>query len=536
MDIEKVYQSLDVDYVYSIPDTMLQVGTMNSSVLDLLRIVESSNAPLLDAEKRQLRALISSLRKDIDPIHSTISHRHSRDFVSSRSAKSALLLRLEAAVSLIRDLPLEIVAEILSLCVLAPVNLRVSRPENAPWNLTQICSVWRGVALGLPSLWNDIAVELLCDDQEKCIHQRNLLATFLSRARNSTISLDMYASMFYDHNPFCQPFIDSIIDCVQPYVTQLKSLELQPPEVFMPILELPSGMVHALEIVSLIFAKEDDDSPSSFESGNGLTDNITIFDAAHNLRFVTLISQYAYMHLTAFRFPWSQLTQLDILDTYVDFEDGHKVLRQCTSLVSCSIGVAVDVVCDATLPPTLLPNLVSLTVHAYFKVEEHGRFLQPFVLPSLQYLELASRDHAPWSEMHVTHLIRRSKPAKFECFCCTALTVRDVTAILTEVPLLEELSLCFHRSEPDPSLDALITAIARGDLVPNIRSFELEVNTTLVVWPRRVPRITVHCRPEEIRPCFWDFWVRVQKQASMDIVIQADGFTIGVNDVYAVGT
>jgi hypothetical protein len=424
---------------------------------------------------------------------------------------------------------LEIIAEILSSCVLAPVNLTVLAPENPPWNLTQICSVWRGVALGLPSLWNDIAVEFPCDEQEECVHLRNLLETFLSRARNSTISLNMSAAMFYDYNPFCQPFIDSIINCVQPHVTQLKFLELQPPAVFMPILELPSGMVHALEVVSLMFAKEDGDSPSAFESGDGLTDDITIFDAARNLHSVTLISQYAYMHLAAFRFPWSQLTHLAILDTYVDFESGHEVLRQCTSLVSCSIGIAVDDDCDATLPPTLLPNLISLTVYAYSEEEEHGRFLQPFVLPSLQYLELASPNHGPWSEMHVTHLIRRSKPAKFECFRCTALTVRDVSAILSEVPLLEELSLCFHRSEPDPSLDALITAIARGNLVPKIRSFELEVNTT-GVWPPRMPRIAVHCRPEEIRPCFWDFWDRVSKHAIMDV-----GFTIGASD-YAVET
>jgi hypothetical protein len=181
----------------------------------------------------------------------------------------------------------------------------------------------------------------------------------------------------------------------------------------------------------------------------------------------------------------------------------------------------VDVVCDATLPPTLLPNLISLTVHAYYEVEKHGRFLQPFILPSLQHLELASPNHAPapWSEMHVTHLIRRSKPAKFECFRCTALTVRDVSAILTEVPLLKELSLCFRLGrESDPSLDALITAIARGNLVPNIRSFELEVIQVNAVglWPRRMPRITVHCRPEEIRPSFRDFW---EKQAIMEIVI-----------------
>jgi hypothetical protein len=274
---------------------MLQVGKTNATVLDLLRIVESSNAPLLDAEKRQLRALISSLPKYIDPIHSTISHRQSRDFVSPHTAKSALLLRLEAALSPIRDLPLEIIAEILSSCVLEPINLTVLAPENAPWNLTQICSVWRGVALGLPTLWNDIVVEFPCNKDNKCVHLRNILEIFLSRAGNSTISLNMSATTFRAYNPFCQPFIDSIINCVQPHVTQLKVLELHPSEIFLPILELPSGVAQALEVVSLEFDKDGIDLP--LKSGDGLTDNITIFETAPKLRFVIAIRGYISRHV-----------------------------------------------------------------------------------------------------------------------------------------------------------------------------------------------------------------------------------------------
>jgi hypothetical protein len=504
---------------------MLQVGATNASVLDLLRIVESSNAPLLDAEKGQLRALISSLCKDIDPIHPAISHRHSRDIVSPRSAKSALLLRLEAAVSPIRDLPLEIVAEILSLCVSTQVDLAALAPEHPPWNLTQICSVWRGVALGLPSLWNDIAVEFPCNEN-KCVHLRNILETFLSRAGNSTISLNIWVTMF--DNPFCQPFVDSIIHCVQPHVTQLKVLVLQPAEAFMPILKLPSGMAQALEAVSLEFDMDDADSP--FGSDDVLRNNIAIFETARNLRCVTLIPHFRDIHLTAFRFPWSQLTHLAILGTCVIFESGHEVLRQCTSLVSCSIGVATDVDCDATLARTLLPNLVSLTVHAYCDEEEHGRFLQPFVLPSLQYLELAFPHDALWSEMdfRVTQLLKRSMPSKLEVFRSTALTPRDVTTILAEVPLLKKLSLCFYAGESGPSLVALVTAIAQGDLVPNIASFELEIYTK-GSWPRRKPPIIIRCFPEEIQPCFWDFWDKLPKQEFMDVIIQADGVILGMN-------
>jgi hypothetical protein len=378
----------------------------DDSVQNLLRFTDSSNAPLPDAAKRQLQALISTVRKDImiDLIDSPSSQsRDSPDFASLRSEKSALLARLKAAVSPIRDLPLEIVEEILSSCISATVDLAALELGDPPWNLTQICAAWRGVALGLPSLWNNIAVEFPCSQRERCAHLRNKLDIFLSRTGNSTISLNLRATMFLDDNPSCRPFIDSIINCVRPHAGRLRLLELQPAQVFMPIMVLPSALVHALEFVCLNFTKEDNSSPRFFGPGIGFTNKITAFETARNLHSVTLISEYADMHLSVFRFPWSQLTHLIILDTFVYFADGHEVLRQCTGLVSCSTGITTDIMCYATLPPTLLRNLVSLTIHAYDAEEEHGRFLEPFVLPSLRHLELASEGCA-WSEMNVLQL------------------------------------------------------------------------------------------------------------------------------------
>jgi hypothetical protein len=123
----------------------------------------------------------------------------------------------------------------------------------------------------------------------------------------------------------------------------------------------------------------------------------------------------------------------------------------------------------------------------------------------------------------------------FSSFHSTALIPRDVSGILAEVPSLKELSLCFLRGEePDPSLDMLVTAIARGDLVPNIQSFELELQASYS-WDSEVslfrkPCVRIQCRPEEIQLGFWDFWVKLQQQDSMDIIIQeADGAVWGFN-------
>ena len=487
----------------------------------LLRSAESSNVPLPDIAKRQLRVVISSVRNDISLLDSTALH--SSRFVSLHHEKSALLMRLNAAISPIKDLPQEIIAEIISSCVSSTVHLAALGPNESPWNLTQICSVWRHIALTTPSLWNDITVQFPCHQECESAHLRGMLEIFLSRAGNLPISLDISAAMFYDYNPFCSPFIDSIIDIVRPHVGRLQSLELQPPWVFMPLLELPGGVVRALESVTLVFAKEDGDSPPFFGHGDGLTSNITAFEAAPDLRSVYLISQYADMHLNAFRLPWAQLTHLTILETYVDFADGHEVLRQCTSLISCSIGVATDDFCVPTISPTILRNLESLTVHAYDEEGTHGRFLEPFILPCLRHLELTSENNAPWSEMNVAPLIRRSSPAKLESFHSTAMTPRDVSAVLAEVPLLKELSICFLGREPDRSLDALVTAIARGDLVPNVQKLDLDLQDTYT-WGRQPPKpcITIQCHPGEMRQGIWDSCSKLRTQG-IEIIFHTNG-------------
>ena len=486
---------------------------------ELLKSAESSNAPLPDVATRQLRGLILCLHRDIDLINSTNSH---PDSLPLHNGKSSLLTRLEAAVSPIRGLPVEIIGEILSSCISSDtaVNLATTRPL---WNLTQICSVWRDVALRLPNLWNNIAVEFPCYNQWRCVCLKALLETFLSRTGNTTFSLDMSTTMSDDHDLFCQPFVNSVIDCIRPHIGRLRSLKLLSPAVFMSIMTLPSGMVEALVSVCLVFIGEDGDSPFSLESGDGLTDRITTFDGASNLREVTLISRFSEMHLAVFRFPWSQLTHLVVLESHVHFVDGHEALRQCMCLVYCDIGIASDDCCDAagTLPPTLLPNLTLLAVHAHSGEEMHGLFLQPFILPSLQRLKLVSEDLSPWSELNVIYLIKRSKPMNFDYFHSTGLRPREVSVILTEFPLIKELSLCFNARESTISLDALVTTIARGRLAPNIQLFELEGQEDGILWRNRVPlplRIRLRCHPREVRQGFWKTLVKLPTEETIHII------------------
>ncbi|KAF8224024.1 hypothetical protein L208DRAFT_1410910 [Tricholoma matsutake] len=438
---------------------------------------------------------------------------------------------LSEDVDLMIKLPKELIAEIFSHCVMETIDLGALELVDPPWNLAQICSLWRTVALSSPNLWNDIAVQFLYHRRGEFVHLMNLLEIFLSRAGNSSISLNIAAAVV--EYPLDPKLVDSMINLVHPHIGQFRHLGLQPVGAMMPILQLPSDTVQALESASLVFDTDDGDNIFDRGERDGWTEaaeihKIIIFDTARNLRYVTLTTEYAEVYLNVLRFPWSQLTHLTLLNTFLEFQSAHEVLRQCTSLVSCNFGINTDWNCWPLDSPTILHNLVSLTVYAFDPCCHHGEFLQPFILPSLRYLELCSEHTTPWTDGKTIALIRRSLHANFECFRFTSLLPHEVLAALSEAPLLKELSLSFPLStfgEEPLVLVALITAVARGDVVPNIETFNLKFQGATWNHDLRKHSIKVQCRPEEMQQGFRDFWIKLRNQdlEFVDVILEVDG-------------
>ncbi|KAF8222339.1 hypothetical protein L208DRAFT_1413611 [Tricholoma matsutake] len=416
-------------------------------------------------------------------------------------------------VDLTIKLPNELIAEIFSHCVMETIDLGA---------LELICSSWRTVALSSPNLWNDIAVQFPYHRRGEFVHLMNLLAIFLSRAGNSSISLNITAAV--DEYPLDPKLVDSIVNF-------FRHLGLQPVGAMMPILQLPSDTVQALESASLVFDSDDCDNILDRGERDGWAEaaeinRITIFDTARNLRYVTLTTEYAEVYLN--------LTHLTLLNTFLEFQSAHEVLRQCTSLVSCEFGINTDWNCWPLDSPTILHNLVSLTVYAFDPCCYHGEFLQPFILPSLRYLELCSEHTTPWTDGKTIALIRRSLHANFECFRFTSLLPHEVLAVLSEAPLLKELSLSFPLStfgEEPLVLVALITAVACGDVVPNIEIFNLEFQDATSNHGLQKHSIKVQCRPEEMQQGFREFWIKLQNQdlEFVDVILEVDGEVLGIN-------
>jgi hypothetical protein len=114
---------------------------------------------------------------------------------SQHRRKSALLVGPSEDVDLTNKLPEELIAEIFSYCVMETIDLGALELVDSPWIIAQICSSWRTVALSSPNLWNDIAIQFPYHRRGKFVHLRNLLEIFLSRAGNSSISLNITATV-----------------------------------------------------------------------------------------------------------------------------------------------------------------------------------------------------------------------------------------------------------------------------------------------------------------------------------------------------
>jgi hypothetical protein len=106
--------------------------------------------------------------------------------------------------------------------------------------------------------------------------------------------------------------------------------------------------------------------------------------------------------------------------------------------------------------------------------------------------------------------------------------------VLSEAPFLKELLLSFPVSifgEEPQGLVALITAVARGDVVPNIETFNLEFRGLTSNHGPRKHSMEVCRRPEEMQHGFRDFWIKLRNQdlRFVDIILEVDGEVLGIN-------
>lgn len=408
--------------------------------------------------------LYSTFHEDVDSPTKTYL-----ETLSQRAENSS---SINPPFSPVKEQPPEILSEIFSRCVLGTVCLDDVRVFTAPWSLTHVCQTWRQLALGMPTLWNDLSILALRYSPKRWEYMKSILKVFLARTSTSLISLEIMVPYDWDrrdpHKPGrsgrpCPPVIESLVHVLQPYLGRINHLSLIPLEWLGFLLQLPGGVVAALESISLTFY-EYVQRPEFIDSDYFPTSVITILDQTPHLRKATITSAGAGLHPNALRFPWSQLTHLHFIRTWITFAEGHGVLRQCTNLVSCGFGIATDKEWLPNTPDTILENLESLVVEG--KDGDYGRFLQPFVLPALKKFGIHSTSGSVWSAEDLTTLIVRSS-CSLERLEAGGLKQDTISALLSQAPSFKELLLLSMR--PD-HFRGILSTIVRGDLTPNLRT------------------------------------------------------------------
>ncbi|KAK0482740.1 hypothetical protein IW261DRAFT_1418266 [Armillaria novae-zelandiae] len=90
--------------------------------------------------------------------------------------------------SLIRRLPLELLAEVFERTISTDHSRWITSTRETPWILGHVSSTWRRLALSLPSLWSSISI----DGYHK--HTVQMLRVLLTRSGTAPLTLRLYLS------------------------------------------------------------------------------------------------------------------------------------------------------------------------------------------------------------------------------------------------------------------------------------------------------------------------------------------------------
>ncbi|KAJ6541556.1 hypothetical protein B0H19DRAFT_958780, partial [Mycena capillaripes] len=121
--------------------------------------LSSTNTPPSEAETSKIRRTLNrgrlhvyTLQIEIDRLHRAIDalRQQRRDIQSKLERHSAIL-------SPLRCFPAEILSAIFW-WTLPPANSRTPFYAQSPWNISRVCSRWRGIGIALPALWTHITL------------------------------------------------------------------------------------------------------------------------------------------------------------------------------------------------------------------------------------------------------------------------------------------------------------------------------------------------------------------------------------------
>lgn len=355
-----------------------------------------TNIPPSNFEMVRLRNLLQEEQKSIDaPIVA-----YSLEGKQVQARIDAYRLALSPA----RRVAPELVTDIFLYSISLPSELPL-RVMDRRLVITQICSGWRKVALGIPSLWSDVIIDPLTDVLRPSVIEAT--KTWFDRAYPITLSLRVGAEEYREPNEWDEFVLDVeriSSEIIIPYAGRFRELILNIPSTsYQSFLRLPPPAFPKLE--SFVAVGDMTTVKWSPEPFIGL-------NIAPSLRKLSLSEFASNIFKPIEEIPWHQLTDLFLVRVRLSIVDPHTILRRCTRLVNCQLGTVVWDSLPLDIPVILHVNLRSFTMLFWSRREYDNsqfleNFLYPLVLPALKILELASNVVFDWCHTF-TSLISRS--------------------------------------------------------------------------------------------------------------------------------
>ncbi|KAG2145157.1 hypothetical protein DEU56DRAFT_195002 [Suillus clintonianus] len=286
-------------------------------------------------------------------------------------------------VSPLWRLPTEILSQIFHHCL--PEHKYLSPASNlAPMLLTRICRQWREVAMGTPSLWCRLVVDLRDRDWEQAAVY---YGSWLNRSRGYLLSLAFRGWYSSKHH-----------NLLQPYINQISSLTI--------------GFDEAADIPEHLFK----DLPALQElvvlGGFGISDASIFGQLISRLPFtmrsldVWQLPAFDIVHLSSFNPAWAHLTIVKI--TIIDPDAFLHLLRLCPNLSSLTVDIVFRR--TQTLEPLTHANIQSLfIVISSFIVPLLPGLFNALTLPNLRVLQARCHDDVQWPHMQLRSLLARSR-------------------------------------------------------------------------------------------------------------------------------
>ena len=465
-----------------------------------------SNYVATDSESQEIQSLLEIPTSRLEELTARLQEleKQSSKIRNEQSELRLFISKHRALISLIRQLPIDILQEIFIACLPIAHNHVMSRWEP-PMLLTQICRSWRNVAHATPQLWKSIHIAVPYNklgryssehpyfSSSTVEHDRRSEAVVEWLTRSSSYPLDI--SLGHLESNTVDGFYHKIIDSIIRFSERWRHVRLSAPyQALIPIASLSPSKVPLLETLSLncspVYPAVQLDFQSVWISSGVLK--------APNLRDFGLWLAHLNGDVTRLPINWSQLTNISLegyswgTSSPLSISRAYKLLSLCPNLISCRLEIGHN---PEFNEPSLDTNtaLISLPFLTRLSVREVNaslsRLFSLLDLPSLNYIEFHTTIHP----MHQSNTSLLSLLTRFHNTIqlitdAEFFTPQDFIRCLKLCPLLKSLYIRkSYGMEPPPGnpsckiddefLKLFFEPSNEGYLCPHLEDFESSSET-----------------------------------------------------------